>query len=67
MTTHRIFLSVKDLVVLTGNTYMACWREFQIIKDSLGKSKKQKVTIEEYANYEGISTEEIKRSLGIVR
>ncbi|MCK9618626.1 MAG: hypothetical protein M0R21_12420 [Lentimicrobiaceae bacterium] len=67
MATHRIFLSVKDLVILTGNTYMACWREFQIIKDSLGKSKKHKVTIDEYANYEGISSEEIKRALGVIK
>jgi hypothetical protein len=65
MQTNRIFLTVKDLTILTGNTYKACWREFNIIRDSLGKLKKQKVTIEEYSKYEGISVEEIKKALRI--
>jgi len=63
MKANRIFINVKDLMILTGNSYNACWRELQIIKDSLGKGKKQKVTINEYAKYEGVSSLEIKREL----
>ena len=66
MAANRIFLNVKDLAILTGKTYLSCWREIQTLKDCLGKKKKQKITIEEYSKYEGISIEEIRKALKIV-
>jgi len=66
MKAHRLFISVNDLVILTGHTYNACWKDFKIIKDSLGKKNNHKVTIDEYAKYEGISADEIKKALGIL-
>ena len=65
MATNRIFITTKDICILTGKTYLSCWREFQILRDSLGKKKKQKITFEEYSNYEGISIEEIRKALNI--
>ena len=66
MKTNRIFLTVKDLCVLTGNKYRSCWREFQIMKSSLGKKKEQKITFEEYAGYEGVNVDEVRKALGLI-
>ena len=65
MATNRIFITVKDLCILTGKTYLSCWREIQTLKDCLGKKKEQKITIEEYSKYEGISINEIRKALNM--
>ena len=49
-----IFLTVKDLMKLTGNTnYSGCAGIHRTIRDSLGTGKK-KLTIKEYCDYEQI-------------
>ena len=50
-----IFLSIKDLMLLTGNgIYNNAQREHLAIRDSLGK-KDKKLTIREYCEFEGIA------------
>jgi hypothetical protein len=54
-----IFLTVKDLMHLTGNkNYSASRNYHQQIRDSIGQNKR-KLTIYEYCNYEGVGFAEI--------
>ncbi|MGE0638378.1 MAG: hypothetical protein AB7G44_07130 [Bacteroidia bacterium] len=61
----RIFLYIKDLQTLTGNTYKSSQVKYQQIKDALGKKANQHITIKEYCEYEGISETEVHQSLGL--
>ena len=63
MVNKRIFIEPKDLMVLTGKSYNTCRRYLSLVKDTLSKNKNQKVTINEYANYEGIDPETISSLL----
>ena len=60
----RIFLYPKDLSILTGRTEKQARKTYETIKQSLGKQEHQKITIEEYATYEGIAVEEIIKNIG---
>jgi len=54
-----IFLTVKDLMILTGSdSYQSCSRLHRTIRDALGPGKK-KITIGEYCRYEKVDQEEI--------
>jgi hypothetical protein len=54
-----IFLTTKDLQIITGKSYPTAWRYLQLIKDSIGKTKSQKVTLREYCKYENIDPGEL--------
>jgi hypothetical protein len=60
-----IFLFPKDILrVLTHiNTYNGAWKHYQAIKDSLGKQKHQRITVQEFANWEGLSAASILQQL----
>ncbi len=48
------FLTVKDLMKLTGSdSYQATWKTHQTIRDSIGENKR-KLLIREYCEYEQI-------------
>jgi hypothetical protein len=54
-----IFLTVKDLMLLTGScSYQSCSRLHRTIRDAIAANKR-KITIREYCNYEGIDYTEI--------
>lgn len=54
-----IFLSVKELMCLTGkSTYKSAQREHQAIRDAI-KEGKRKLTIEEYCDFEKIKKIEV--------
>ena len=56
---NGIFLTVKDLMVLTGsNSYQSCARQHKAIRDSI-VSDKRKLTIREYCDFEQISYDEV--------
>lgn len=58
-----IFLTIKDLMYLTGNyNYNSAWKYHQQVRDSLGANKR-KLTIREYCIYEGLDFIEIWSAL----
>jgi hypothetical protein len=58
-----IFLSIKDLMFLTGSdNYKSCAKSHRTIRDALAH-KKRKLTIKEYCDFEKLSFEEIKQEL----
>ena len=67
-----IFLSVKELMILTGrdltseSQYESARKEHQTIRDSLA-SKKKKLTVKEYCKYEKINLNEILNNLNKIR
>lgn len=61
----RIFLTGKDLQILTGTKLANCYKTIRHLKDALGKKGKQKITFKEYSEYYGISLEEIYETLSI--
>ena len=59
-----IFLSVKDLMQLTGSkNYNSCANQHRAIRDSLSTRKKRRLTIHEYCIYEQIGFEYVWRYL----
>lgn len=58
-----LYLTSKDVSILEGVQISNAWRSLQAIKDSLGKDKSQRVTIEEYAKYRGVSVEEVNKKI----
>jgi len=58
-----IFLTIKDLMELTGLTQNGAGLEMKRIKDALGKKPHQHLTITQYCAYEGISEDEVKKKL----
>jgi predicted DNA-binding transcriptional regulator AlpA len=57
----RIFITTADIMQLSGKSLSSAWREMQTIKDALGKTKKQVLTIKEYCHYNGIEESEIEK------
>lgn len=58
--TNGIFLSVKDLMRLTGShSYETTRQLHQAIRDSLGKNKR-KLTVREYCLFEQIDFKEVR-------
>lgn len=58
-----IFLSLKDIMLICGCKQTAAWRLRQTIKDALQKKKHQKITLKEFADYEGVSICELETLL----
>lgn len=64
--THRIFLDVSDLQLLTNKSKTQCYRMYKLYKDILGKNKRQRITIQEYCKLEGIEDfREVYEAIGI--
>ena len=62
-----IFLSVKDLQVLTGKTsYFSAWREYRAILDGFGGNKR-KITVKEYSEHEGVDYAQVVEYLNEYR
>lgn len=62
--TTRIFIYPKDIAQLMGRSEKQARIIYNQIKDSLGKLFHQNITIDEYAQYEGIAPDQIKKHLG---
>lgn len=56
---RRIILTVKDIQLITGKSYKTAQRTMIHLRDVLGKSRSNKVTIKEYAQYNAIDIEDI--------
>jgi len=65
MAEKRIFLYVKDLVILTGKSRATCSRIYNSMRDAFNKGKRQHITVDEYCQYERINVAEIKKQLNI--
>ena len=60
---NGIFLTVKDLMILTGsNSYQSCARQHKAIRDSIVIGKR-KLTIREYCDFEQIAYVEVLECL----
>jgi protein-disulfide isomerase len=58
-----IFLSIKDLMFLTGsNNYKSCAKAHHAIRDALAANKR-KLTIKEYCDFEKLNLEEILQEI----
>lgn len=61
--THRIYLEVADLQILTGRSMSQCYRIYQTFRDMSGR---RKITIRKYCQLEGIEdVSEVYDALGI--
>lgn len=58
-----IYIDAFDLRKLTGKSLRTCYRQMSSIKDALSKKKTNKITITEYAKFEGIEVQEIEHAL----
>jgi hypothetical protein len=52
-----IFISIKDVAMVENCHYNTARRRLQILHSCLSKERHQRVTLQEYCNYEGISVE----------
>lgn len=54
-----IYADVKDVQIIRGYAfYQTAWEHYQTIKESLGKKPKQKLTVKEFCEYEGITVQD---------
>lgn len=61
-----IFLEPKDIMIVKGySNYNTAWTYYRDIRNALGKKKHQKITLHEYAEYEGITLQILKEALHI--
>jgi len=60
-----IFIDIKDIEILHGVDYSTARRRMRTIRDALGKKKHQKVMIEEFCKFEGITREQFNRGVRI--
>lgn len=58
-----IFISIKDVMTITGLSQPTCWRLMKTMKDVFKKEKHQHVTIHEFCQYEGLSVEIVEEKL----
>lgn len=65
MNVNRIFICVKDIQILIGKSYRTANREYNFLKNILGKVKEDKISIYEYCNYYNLDISEVKKSLNI--
>ncbi len=56
-----LFVQAKDLQRLLGYSQTTAYRRLKEIKAFLQKEKRQKVTIEEFAHYEGLDVSKIEK------
>lgn len=61
--TTGIFIRPVDLQRLEDVKYAQSVNILNKMRDSLGKSKNQKITFREYCQFRGISIEEVQRAL----
>lgn len=59
----RIIIKTKDVQIIYGISRSAASRQIQIIRDALNKRPKQKLSITEFAEHEGLSEEYIEEKL----
>ncbi len=58
-----IYIDAYDLRKLTGKSLRTCYRQLWTIKYALSKKKTNKITITEYAKFEGIEVKEVQHAL----
>jgi hypothetical protein len=59
----RLFLHTKDLQVIYGYSLRHAQRMYNRLRDSLGKAAKQKITIDEFVNFENLDKNVILQKL----
>jgi hypothetical protein len=60
---ESLFITGKEIQIVTGQSAPSSSRLIALIKDTLGKKKHQRITYSEFANYIGVSLQELKNSL----
>lgn len=63
MSSNILFITIKEISIIHGWSYVWSHRHYHVIKDALGKTKPQKITRQEYCNYEGIQLEVLENFL----
>ena len=60
-----VFIFPKDVrrVLIHITTYQGAWLHYRAIKDSLGKQSHQKLTVKEFADWEGLDAQLIMQKL----
>lgn len=64
MRTRRICIYAKDIQRITGKSEKTGYRILDAIRKKHGKQPHQFITINEFADYAGLSPEEIKSYIG---
>ena len=62
----RIILTISDLKILTDTKAANCYKTMQHLRDAMGKTRYQKITIKEYADFNRIDINEIYESLNLL-
>lgn len=60
---ERRIIYAKDIMILTGRSRSYAYNNLKQVKEHYGKAKHQLVTIQEFAEFHGISVEELSLSL----
>lgn len=58
----RIFLTVRDVMKLTGKRKTACYEEINAIKDVLNKKR---LTISDYCKYYDLDKDEVETKINL--
>lgn len=61
MGNKRVCIYAKDISALLGKSYAQSLRIMKTIKDAYGKTDKQYLTMEEFAEYTGIKIETVRK------
>jgi hypothetical protein len=62
--TQRLVIHTNDITRILGINIRTAQRLLQSIRESLGRNKKDYVSIREFADYVHLSEEEVKQNLG---
>ena len=57
-------LTIKDLATLRGCSYRTAQTEHKAIREKLGKHT---LTLQDFAQYAGVTVQDLKKELGIIR
>lgn len=60
---NRICIYTKDIQIITGKSERYCRNIIGNIRKQNNKEKHQSITIEEFCDYQGLKTEEVKKLL----
>jgi len=60
-----IFLLPQDIAAIRGVGYRQAIRVYKDVREVLGKEKRKRITLEEYATYEMVPVETVKKALNI--
>jgi len=60
MNGYRLFIYPKDVAIITGKGLRHAQKQLRDIHTALGKKEHQRVSIEDFAHYEGLDVEAVR-------